>query len=242
MATFNGTLKYKQDDGSIVELNPVGVDARARTLATAAGQTANNAQTATENVQRTVNGIATQIQLIEQTTGYNASPEDVPATSMKESIEDLNTEVRHLDTNVNTLNTKVSNLENAGTKTNFIFPAFGTVIESTASSVTVAFPMPEELYYKLNYDSSFSVGLATVSTLTAGGSSTVAYCATRTTEQALVAFVVEGKRLSVNKEMGYLYATFNTGTQNATKCLGMPVVPFRDESFFSVPYIKVVLS
>lgn len=48
MATINGTLKYKQDDGSIVELGPVGVDARARTLATAAGQTANNAQTAAD--------------------------------------------------------------------------------------------------------------------------------------------------------------------------------------------------
>lgn len=42
MAIVNGTLKYKQDDGSIVELGPVGVDARARTLATAAGQTANS--------------------------------------------------------------------------------------------------------------------------------------------------------------------------------------------------------
>ena len=33
MATVNGTLKYKQDDGSIVELNPVGVDSTARTMA-----------------------------------------------------------------------------------------------------------------------------------------------------------------------------------------------------------------
>lgn len=33
MATINGTLKYKQDDGSIVELNPVGVDSTARTTA-----------------------------------------------------------------------------------------------------------------------------------------------------------------------------------------------------------------
>lgn len=207
MAIVNGTLKYKQDDGSIVELSPVGVDSTARTR---------------------LNNVATQIQLIEQTTGYNASPEDVPATSMKASID--------------ALNTKVANLEHAGTKTNFYFPAFGTVIKSTASSVTVAFPMPEELYYMLNYDSSFSVGQAIISTKTAGGSSTVAYCATRTTEQALVAFVVEQKRLSVNKEMGYLYATFNTGTQNATKSLGMPVVPFREESFYSVPYIQVVLN
>lgn len=30
MATVNGTLKYKQDDGSVVELNPVGVDSTAR--------------------------------------------------------------------------------------------------------------------------------------------------------------------------------------------------------------------
>lgn len=111
MATFNGTLKYKQDDGSIVELNPVGVDARARTLATAAGQTANNAQTAAENVQQTVNGIATQIQLIEQTTGYNASPEDVPATSIKESIEDLDTTINNLDTSVGNLEARVKKLE-----------------------------------------------------------------------------------------------------------------------------------
>lgn len=97
MEIVNGTLKYKQDDGTLVELGPVGVDARARTLATAAGQTANNAQTAAENVQQTVNNIATQIQLIEQTTGYNASPEDVPATSMKASIDALNTKVKALE-------------------------------------------------------------------------------------------------------------------------------------------------
>lgn len=41
MATTNGTLKYKQDDGTIVELNPVGVDNTAR-------QAANNAQTAAD--------------------------------------------------------------------------------------------------------------------------------------------------------------------------------------------------
>lgn len=33
MATINGTLKYKQDDGAIVELNPVGVDNTAREIA-----------------------------------------------------------------------------------------------------------------------------------------------------------------------------------------------------------------
>lgn len=43
MATINGTLKYKQDDGSIVDLNPVGVDSTART-------TANNITTVLDRV------------------------------------------------------------------------------------------------------------------------------------------------------------------------------------------------
>ena len=40
----NGTLKYKQDDGSIVELNPVGVDAEARALANAETERAKAAE------------------------------------------------------------------------------------------------------------------------------------------------------------------------------------------------------
>ena len=181
MATINGTLKYKQDNGDIAVLYPKTKVANVEGAATAASVTA--------------------------------------------------------------LDTRVADLEHAGLKTQFEFPAFGTVIESTASSVTVAFPMPEELYLTLNtIPSTLSVGLAVVSRRTAGGSTSTAYCATRTTEQALVAFVVDGMALSVNKEMGYLYATFDTGTQNATKCLGMPVIPFRDESFLSVPYIFVSLT
>ena len=128
MAIVNGTLKYKQDDGSIVELGPVGVDARARTLATAAGQIANNAQTAAENVQRNVNNIATQIQLIEQTTGYTASPEDVPATSMKESIATLNTKI-----------TKLERLPALDLPIIGIFTDAGTVPNGT---ITIAVPIP----------------------------------------------------------------------------------------------------
>lgn len=45
----NGTLKYKQDDGSIVELNPVGVDAEARALATAEAARAKAAEQKLEN-------------------------------------------------------------------------------------------------------------------------------------------------------------------------------------------------
>ena len=153
MATVNGTLKYKQNDGSIVELNPVGVDARARTLATAAGQIANNAQTAAENVQQTVNVIATQIQLIEQTTGYYASPENVPATSMKESIEDLDTEVRNLDT-------RVKKLEPAS----FFIPLYGFCSATGTNMCTITVPKPAYLRHieQKGYSLSYTVSGGTV--------------------------------------------------------------------------------
>lgn len=139
MATFNGTLKYKQDDGSIVKLNPVGVDARARTLATAAGQIANNAQTAAENVQQTVNTIATQIQLIEQTTGYNVSPEDVPATSIKESIENSDTRINNLIMSVRSLEASMKKLERLPT---LDLPIIGIVTGTGPNTVTVDVPIP----------------------------------------------------------------------------------------------------
>lgn len=45
----NGTLKYKQDDGSIVELTPVGVDTEARALATTEAARAKAAEQKLEN-------------------------------------------------------------------------------------------------------------------------------------------------------------------------------------------------
>lgn len=45
----NGTLKYKQDDGSIVTLHPVGVDTEARTLATTEAARAKAAEQKLEN-------------------------------------------------------------------------------------------------------------------------------------------------------------------------------------------------
>ena len=45
----NGILKYKQDDGSIVELTPVGVDTEARTLATNEATRAKAAEQKLEN-------------------------------------------------------------------------------------------------------------------------------------------------------------------------------------------------
>lgn len=121
MATVNGTLKYKQDDGSIVELNPVGVDNTART---------------------SLNNIATQIQCIEQTTGYNASPEDVPATSMKESIGDLDTEVGKLDTEVGKLDTRVKKLERLPTLELPIIGIFTDADTVPNGTITIAVPIP----------------------------------------------------------------------------------------------------
>lgn len=150
MAIVNGTLKYKLDDGSIVELGPVGVDARARTLATAAGQIANNAQTAAEDVQRNVNNIATLIKLIELTTGYNASPEDIPATSIKESI--------------NALNTKVTNLENLPTLDLPIIGIFTEAGTGPNGTITIAVPIPSvvRLLSAKGHIPSFSISGGTI--------------------------------------------------------------------------------
>lgn len=125
MATFNGTLKYKQDDGAVVELKPVGVDSTARA---------------------SLNNIATQIQLIEQTTGYNASPEDVPATSMKASINNLNTRVKKLEPD------------------SFFIPLYGFCSETGANSCTIAVPKPAYLRHleQKGYLISYAVSGGTV--------------------------------------------------------------------------------
>lgn len=116
MATINGTLKYKQDDGSIVELNPVGVDARARTLATAAGQTANNAQVAADNAQSAAD---TALQYIG----------DWPLTAPTDTIT----------TEVKTLNTKVKKLERLPT---LDLPIIGIVTDTGLNTVTIDVPIP----------------------------------------------------------------------------------------------------
>lgn len=116
MATINGTLKYKQDDSSIVELNPVGVDARARTLATAAGQTANNAQTAADNAQSAAD---TALQYIG----------DWHLTAPTYTIT----------TEVKTLNTKVKKLERLPT---LDLPIIGIVKDTGPNTVTIDVPIP----------------------------------------------------------------------------------------------------
>lgn len=116
MATINGTLKYKQDDGSIVELGPVGVDARARTLATAAGQTANNAQTAAEYAQAAAD---TALQYIG----------NWPFTDPTDTIT----------TEVKALNTRVKKLERLPT---LDLPIIGIVTGTGPNTVTIDVPIP----------------------------------------------------------------------------------------------------
>lgn len=117
MATVNGTLKYMQNDGSIVELSPVGVDAKARTLATAAGQIANNAQIASKNAQTTAD---TALRYIG----------DWPFTDPTDTIT----------TEVKTLNTRVTKLEHLPT---LDLPIIGICTGTGPNNtITIAVPIP----------------------------------------------------------------------------------------------------
>ena len=119
MAIVNGTLKYKQDDGTLVELGPVGVDARARTLATAAGQDANNAQIAADNAQTAAD---TALRYIG----------DWPFTDPDDTIT----------TEVKTLNTRVTNLERLPS---LDFPIIGICTEASTGlnrTITIVVPIP----------------------------------------------------------------------------------------------------
>ena len=67
----NGTLKYKQDDGSIVELNPAGVDTEARALANAETERAKAAEQKLENDKADKSAIPDVSALVTKAT-YNA--------------------------------------------------------------------------------------------------------------------------------------------------------------------------
>lgn len=122
MAIVNGTLKYKQDDGTLVELGPVGVDARARTLATAAGQIANNAQAAADNAQAAAN---TALQYIG----------DWPLTDPTDTIT----------TEVETLNTRVTKLERLPT---LDLPIIGISTDiGPNKAITIAVPIPSVVLF-----------------------------------------------------------------------------------------------
>lgn len=139
MATTNGTLKYKQDDGSIVELNPVGVDARARNLAISAGQIANNAQDTANTAKDTANTALARI--------GNWQYEDTVVTR----LEDLHKADIALDT-------RVKKLEIPSTG---IYCGFMGYIgpQATITNFTVIIPIPAyiELLLANNVDVEVSI-------------------------------------------------------------------------------------
>ena len=86
----NGTLKYKQDDGSIVELNPAGVDAEARALATAEANRAKAAEQKLENDKADKSAIPDVSALVTKAT-YNAgqAAQDAKITALKAVTPDI---------------------------------------------------------------------------------------------------------------------------------------------------------
>ena len=86
----NGTLKYKQDDGSIVELRPVGVDAEARALANAETERAKAAEQKLENDKADKSAIPDVSTLVTKET-YNAgqAAQDAKIAALKAVTPDI---------------------------------------------------------------------------------------------------------------------------------------------------------
>lgn len=86
----NGTLKYKQDDGSIVELNPAGVDAEARALANAETERAKAAEQKLENDKADKSAIPDVSALVTKAT-YNAgqAAQDAEIAALKAVAPDI---------------------------------------------------------------------------------------------------------------------------------------------------------
>lgn len=86
----NGTLKYKQDNGSIVELNPAGVDAEARALATAEANRAKAAEQKLENDKADKSAIPDVSALVTKET-YNEgqAAQDAKIAALKAVTPDI---------------------------------------------------------------------------------------------------------------------------------------------------------
>lgn len=86
----NGILKYKQDNGSIVELIPVGVDTEARTLATNEATRAKAAEQKLENDKADKSAIPDVSALVTKAT-YNAgqAAQDAKIAALKAVEPDI---------------------------------------------------------------------------------------------------------------------------------------------------------
>lgn len=86
----NGTLKYKQNDGSIVELHPVGVDAEARALSNAETERAQAAEQKLENDKADKSAIPDVSALVTKET-YDAgqAAQDAKIAALKATAPDI---------------------------------------------------------------------------------------------------------------------------------------------------------
>lgn len=86
----NGTLKYKQDDGSIVELTPIGVDTEARALATTEATRAKAAEQKLENDKADKSAIPDVSALVTKET-YDAgqAAQDAKIAALKAVAPDI---------------------------------------------------------------------------------------------------------------------------------------------------------
>lgn len=140
MATVNGTLKYKQNDGSIVELNPVGVDNTARNRA--------NHNANTIGIWELNNPISS----IADVVGKWDAEHDV---SGDETIT----------TSVKSLNTKVSKLEKLPT---LDLPIIGIFTDNNiGQNCTIAVPIPSvvRLLSAKGHYPTFSISGGTIGTV-----------------------------------------------------------------------------
>ena len=133
MATINGTLKYKQDDGSIVELNPVGVDNTARTTAN------NNADAiGAWTFNNPMSSIATVIGEWDLT--HDISGGENITTVLDRVAADLSNEITDRKNADTALDTRVTELERLPSVD---FPIIG-IFTGTGpnNTITIAVPIP----------------------------------------------------------------------------------------------------
>ena len=153
MAAINGTLKYKQDDGSIVELNPVGVDSTARTKAN------NNANTiGAWEFNNPLSSIATVIG--EWDLSHDISGGENIATVLDRVAADLSNEITDRKNADTALDTRVTKLEPAS----FFIPLYGFCSAIGTNMCTITVPKPAYLRHieQKGYFLSYTVSGGTV--------------------------------------------------------------------------------
>lgn len=150
MATVNGTLKYKQDDGDIVAINPIGVDNTARKNVLIAVNTIGTWQ-----LDNPTSSIADVIGQWDMT--HDVSGGETITTVLDRTSAHLSNEITDREKADTALDTRVTKLENAGgTQTVYHVPVVGIITGFFNHGFIVSIPMPENLITALVNGKSFS--------------------------------------------------------------------------------------